>query len=156
SRKGAMAWSRVANDPAGGGQGRPCRPRPGRRQAWPLHARRCRRRSGAGGCSSSSWSPGLGGGLIPHRGGRDILPENSTLGQGTALILMVTGTGSHPSHRGHDDYPNAAPDRGRITAFLASTSDLRPRQVSGVTSPSTSTSMPNHFGHGFSYTHPVT
>src|SRR6266508_5980994 len=43
--------------------------------------------------------------------------------------LLVTPV--YPLRRGHDEYPGAAPDRGRITALRGILSHRRPRQVSG-------------------------
>jgi hypothetical protein len=63
--------SSLAEYPAKAVDGRGCR------RAWSWRAGRCRRRIGVGRCRSASWSgiPGMGGGLIPKRGGEVHAPR---------------------------------------------------------------------------------
>jgi len=63
--------SSLAEYPAKAVDGRGCR------RAWSWRAGRCRRRIGVGWCRSASWSgtAGMGGGLIPKRGGEVHAPR---------------------------------------------------------------------------------
>jgi len=66
----------------------------------------------------------------PARRGRKARPSTTTLRQGYTLISQTLGTGSRPSHRGHDKYQSAATDRGGMTAFRDILCHQWPRQGS--------------------------
>src|SRR5262249_30437970 len=92
---------------------RRCRRGQGRRGAWSWRADRRRSRIDAGGGRNAWPSPRVGGGLIPHRGWGETLPEKPTLGQGTTLIPHLNLDRPPPTPLGHSQYPLRCSRPGR-------------------------------------------